>query len=167
MDQDRFDHLARGLAAGITRRGMVRNLTGVAIGGTLIAVGASEAGARKKKRGGGRRQRRQSQCTSCGDGCPGDPENNPTKSVTFTPAGADYCSVIVNLTGFAGCTEYTAEYWSAINTSGSRPQYYGTVTLGPTDLSGSSQSNLGTFAKGGAVDIRFTGAASNFQWVDC
>jgi hypothetical protein len=58
MDQERFDHLARDLAAGITRRGMVRNLTGAAIGAVLAAAGASEVGARKKKRGKGKRKGR-------------------------------------------------------------------------------------------------------------
>jgi hypothetical protein len=107
-------------------------------------------------------------CTSCGVDCPGDPENNPTKSVAFTPSGdPDYCVVTVNLAGFGGCTSHSAEYWSAINTSGFRAQNHGPVTLGPTDVSGSSQTALGTFVKGGAVDIRFFGAAPGFQWVDC
>jgi DNA-binding beta-propeller fold protein YncE len=48
MDQERFDQLARGLATGATRRGIVRNLTGAAIGAVLAAVWSSEAGARKK-----------------------------------------------------------------------------------------------------------------------
>lgn len=48
MDQERFDQLARGLASGITRRGIVRSLTGAAIGGIFAAIGASEAGAKKK-----------------------------------------------------------------------------------------------------------------------
>ncbi len=48
MDQEQFDHIARGLASGITRRGLVGNLTVAAIGGVLVAVGANEAEARKK-----------------------------------------------------------------------------------------------------------------------
>jgi hypothetical protein len=48
MDQERFDQLARGLAAGISRRGMVRKFTGTALGSILVAVGASEARAKKK-----------------------------------------------------------------------------------------------------------------------
>lgn len=241
MDQERFDDVARGLAPGISRRGIMRTLTGAAVGGMLAAVGASQAGARNKKKnrssgkrkGQGRSQaRKQSaaagkvavchydadaetwelitvsqrgwdnghakheqdyllngecctdvdcsgdeschdgacavQCTRCGDGCAGAAETNPTKTLSFTPAGSDYCSVIVNLTGFAGCTEYTAEYWSAANPAGYRPVYYGNVTLGPTDMSGSSQTNLGSFAKGGYLDIRFVGDAPDFQWpVDC
>lgn len=54
MEQARFDKLARGLAAGNSRREVVRTLAGAAIGGILAAVGASEAGARKKKRGKGK-----------------------------------------------------------------------------------------------------------------
>lgn len=50
MDQARFDHLARFLAAGDSRRGMVRTLGGTALGGLLAAVGVSEAGARKKNK---------------------------------------------------------------------------------------------------------------------
>jgi hypothetical protein len=108
------------------------------------------------------------QCTTCGDGCPGAAENNPTKTVTFVPIGnPDYCGVVVTLTGFAGCTEYAAEYWSALNEFGLRAQNRGPVTLGPTDLTGSSQTDMGTYVKGGAVDIRLAGAAANFQSVDC
>lgn len=238
MDRARFDQLARGLAADMSRRGMVRTLGGAAIGGILLMGGANEAGARKKKRG-GKPQGRLSQsaaankvavchydadtetwalitvsqngwnnghakhhekdyrltgecctdvdcagdksccdglctdggrchCTSCGDGCPGDPEHNPTETYSFTPTGDPYyCGVIVNLTGFAGCTSYTAEYWGAIDTNGSGAYDFGPVTLGPTDLSGSSQTNLGTFANGQAVDIRINGAASGWHQVIC
>jgi hypothetical protein len=56
MDQERFDRFARGLAAGLSRRGMMRNLAGAAIGGIVVAVGGSEAGARKRKRGRGKRK---------------------------------------------------------------------------------------------------------------
>lgn len=108
-------------------------------------------------------------CTACRDGCPGDPENNPAKTVDFTPSTEPFlCNVIVNLAGFAGCTSYTAEYWSAANPSGFRPKYYGNVTLGPTDTSGSSQTNLGAFFEGGYLDIRFPGGSQDFNWlVDC
>ena len=141
---------------------MLRNLTGAAIGGILVAVGASEAGARKKKRGGGKRKRRRSQCTSCGDGCPGDPESTPTKTYAFAPSGdPDYCVVAVHLAGFAGCTQFTAEYWAKAVGN------LGTVTLGPTDVSGSSQTTLGSYGKGGEVDIRINGAASSWQPVSC
>ncbi len=56
MDQERFDHLARSLVSGRSRRGLLQQLNGAAIGGILVAVGASEAGAKKKKRGGGKRK---------------------------------------------------------------------------------------------------------------
>jgi hypothetical protein len=319
MDQERFDHLARGLASDISRRGMVRQLTGAALGGVLVAVGGSAAGAKKKKHSHGKGNGNSTkpdkvavchydaeaqtwvaitvsqagwdnghskhkkdfqqadkngcclgsdcaglsdacnkgtcvvdekrvgacqaaptpgavcgasnlcvsrricqadgtcgggggvkpcavrecntvqcnpntgeceytptpgapcgtggtcddkgacaECTTCGDNCPGSAENNPAKTLAFAPSSdADFCLVIVDLTGFAGCTSYTAEYWSAINTSGSRAKNNGNVTLDPTDLSGFSRTTLGTYAKGGAVDIRFVGAASDYQWVDC
>jgi hypothetical protein len=168
MDQARFDHLARGLAASLTRRGLVRQLSGAACGGILVAMGLSDAAARKKKHGHGKHKRRQNQCTTCSDECAGAPEANPTKTLLFTPTGdPDFCGVAVKLTGFAGCASFTAEYWSAINTSGFRAQDRGSVTLGPTDLAGSSQTALGTYVKGGAVDIRLDGAAADYQWVDC
>jgi hypothetical protein len=169
MDQQLFDHLARGLASGITRRGLVGNLTGTAIGGVLVAIGASEAGARKRrKRRGGKRKRPRNQCTACSAECPGAPESNPGKTLTFTPTGDEaFCGVTVNLTGYAGCTEYTAEYWSALNFSGFRAQNRGNVTLGPTDLSGSSQSSLGTFVEGGFLDIRINGVATAWTPVEC
>ena len=163
MDQERFDHLARGLASGATRRGMVRNLTGVALGGVLVAVGSSEVGAkkRKKKRAGGKRKR-QTQCTTCSDTCTGAAENNPTKTLSFTPTGdLNYCTVIVNLAGFAGCTSFTAEYWSKAVGS------FGPVTVGPTDLSGASQTTLGSYAKGGELDIRINGVVTDWTPVSC
>ncbi len=54
MDHEQFDQLARGLAAGASRRGMVRRLSGAAIGGVLVAIGAGQAEGRKNKRGGGK-----------------------------------------------------------------------------------------------------------------
>jgi hypothetical protein len=161
MDQERFDHLARGLAAGATRRGMVRKLTGAALGGMLVAVGGGEVGA-KKKRGGGKRKRRQTQCTTCSDTCTGAAENTPTKTLSFTPTGdPNFCTVIVNLTGFAGCASFTAEYWAKALGN------IGPVTLGPTDLSGSSQTNLGSFAKSGELDIRINGVVTDWAEVSC
>ena len=138
MDQERFDHVARGLASGITRRGLVGNLTGAVIGGVLVAVGASEAGARKRKRkrGGNRRD-------------------------VANLAAWRY------LTGYTGCTSFAAEYWSALNPGGFRAQNRGNVTLGPTDLSGSSQTSLGTFVEGGYLDIRINGVATDWTPVEC
>ncbi len=73
----------------------------------------------------------------------------------------------MKLTGYAGCTEYTAEYWSALNPGGFRAQNRGNVTLGPTDLSGSSQTSLGTFVEGGYLDIRVNGVATDWTPVSC
>ena len=242
MDQERFDEVARGLASGISRRGMVRNLTGTAIGGILVAVGTSDAGARKKKRGSGKGKRRSQgrskaeradkvavchydadaetwelinvsksgwdnghskheqdyllegdcctdgdcpgdescrdgdctpQCTTCGDGCTGDPENNPTVSVSFAPTGdPNYCSPTVHLTGFAGCTTYTYQYWAAFSSDGAGAQDFGlTHPLTPTDLSGSSQTTVGSFFQGGGgrwVEFRINGGpVSGWQRVSC
>jgi hypothetical protein len=163
MDQERFDQLARGLTSGITRRGMVRNLMGAALGGVLVAEGVSEVGARKrKKKRGGKRKRRQTQCATCSDTCTGAAENNPTKTLSFTPTGdLNYCTVIVNLAGFAGCTSFTAEYWSKAVGN------FGNVILGPTDLSGSSQTTLGSYAKGGELDIRINGVVTDWTPVSC
>jgi hypothetical protein len=52
MDSEHFDGLVRGLAGGTSRRGLLRQLTGAALGGVLVAVGTSEAEAKKKKHGG-------------------------------------------------------------------------------------------------------------------
>ena len=43
MDQERFDRIARTLASGQSRRGVLKGLTGTAIGGLLAAVGIGEA----------------------------------------------------------------------------------------------------------------------------
>lgn len=168
MDWERFEAVARAVAPGVTRRRLIGALTGAAMGGALAAAGAGEAGARKKRRGGKRKRRPSSGCTTCSESCPGAAESNPVKTLAFTPTGADgFCGVAVKLTGFAGCTEYTAEYWSALNLSGFRAKNNGDVTLGPTDLSGSSQTDLGTFVEGGAIDIRIGGVATGYQYVEC
>jgi hypothetical protein len=53
MDQEQFDHLARGLASGITRRGMVCSLTGAALGGVLAVVGPVRLGPGRPGKGRG------------------------------------------------------------------------------------------------------------------
>ncbi len=62
----------------------------------------------------------------------------------------------MNLTGFAGCTSFTAEYWSKAVGN------FGNLTLVLTDLSGSSQTNLGSFAKSGELDIRINGVVTDW-----
>lgn len=106
MDQERFDQLARGLGSGITRRGMVRNLAGAALGGILVAVGAGETGAKKKKRGNGKRKKRAQApvCTpktcaelgrTCGtapdDGC-GNPLDCGPASVCGSDTATNCCA---------------------------------------------------------------------------
>lgn len=72
--------------------------------------------------------------------------------------------MFVNLSGYAGCTTYNAEYYR---------RYRGThifianVTLGPTDSSGSSSTSLGTYAKSGELAVRIDGVASDYTGVDC
>lgn len=331
MDQERFDHLTRRLVSGATRRGMVRQFTGAALGGILVAVGVSEAGAKKKKHGHGKGKGKTNDsstgqdkvavchydadaqtyvvinvsqsgwdnghakhkkdfqqaekngccldsecakltdtchvgtcvvneqrvgackavstpdqacesdnlclrhptcqangtcgssqvkpcpnrecntvkcnpqtgecegtptpgvacdggicsdegkcvttaCTTCGPTCPGDPENNPTVSVTFAPTGdPKFCSPIVHLTGFAGCTTYTYEYLASFNSDGSSPESFGANhPLTTTDPSGSSQTTVGSF-NNGSVDgfpryVEFkldNGRDSGWQRVSC
>ncbi|MCC7021935.1 MAG: hypothetical protein IT338_03865 [Thermomicrobiales bacterium] len=161
MDLERFDHLAHGLAAGITRRRLAGHLTGAAIGAILMGTGASEADARKK-RSHHKHKRPRNRCITCSATCPGAAESSPIKTLSFTPTSdPNYCAVIVNLTRFAGCTAYTADYW--VKAMGD----LGTVTLGPTDLNGSSQTNLGSFAQGGELDIRINGVATGWTAVSC
>lgn len=46
MDQERFDRITRTLATGQSRRGILKGLTGTAIGGLLASVGMAEASAK-------------------------------------------------------------------------------------------------------------------------
>jgi hypothetical protein len=46
MDQERFDRITRTLALGQSRRGLLKGLTGTAIGGLLASVGMAEARAK-------------------------------------------------------------------------------------------------------------------------
>jgi hypothetical protein len=54
MDAEQFDSVAKVLGQSNSRRGVVRTLTGAALGGILVAVGVGEAGAKKKHGAGGR-----------------------------------------------------------------------------------------------------------------
>jgi len=42
MDQERFDRITRTLASGQSRRGLLRGITGTALGGLLAAVGIAD-----------------------------------------------------------------------------------------------------------------------------
>jgi hypothetical protein len=128
MEQERFDQLARGLAAGFSRRGMVRNLAGAAVGGILLAAGTGAAGATTRQRSGrkdrnragvsaSRKKRRcKSPNTKCGKGkkapcctCQQDCSGNScvpkseTVRVRFVPFSGDsnFCTIWVDVTGFA------------------------------------------------------------------
>ena len=127
MDQEQFDQITRTLASGNSRRGLVRTLTGAALGGILVAVGVGEAGA--KKQGGGRRDVAAQQgkpvrcprgcrvgkgknatcCTSgefcCNNACRTD---NRSVSLSFRPAPEPegYCNAFVDVTGFCPNTTY-------------------------------------------------------------
>jgi len=46
MDQERFDRITRTLGSGQSRRGLLKGLTGTAIGGLLVSVGLAEASAK-------------------------------------------------------------------------------------------------------------------------
>jgi hypothetical protein len=73
MDQEQFDQITRTLASGNSRRGLVRTLTGAALGGILVAGGVSEAGAKKKnkkKQGGGRHDVTAQKGRQCKNGTP-------------------------------------------------------------------------------------------------
>jgi len=115
-------------------------------------------------------------CTTCGPNCPGAAENNPTVSVTFASTGSpEHCSPTVHLTGFAGCTTNTYEYLASFYSDGAFPESFGANhPLTPTDLSGSSQTTVGSF-NNGSVDgfpryVEFkldNGRDSGWQRVSC
>lgn len=67
MDQERFDQLTRTLASGVSRRRMMRGITGTALGGLLASVGIADAGAKPKTK-----EKTKEKCTApnttCGNG---------------------------------------------------------------------------------------------------
>lgn len=131
MEQERFDHLARDLAARRSRRGIARNLAGVAIGGILVAAGVSETGARMTKHGrvasqgqagaSARKKRckapktkcgkgKHAQCCSPGQRCVNDACVPDPRTVTLTwnpwtnPSAPDdhgFCYPTIDVTNFA------------------------------------------------------------------
>ena len=99
------------------------------------------------------------------DVCTGVPmSDNPAKWLTFAAAGGDYCSVIVNLTGYAGCATYPAEWYRRFR---GNPENMADVSLGPTASDGSLVQSVGSYAKGGELDVRIDGVASWWTAVDC
>lgn len=84
--------------------------------------------------------------TCCGGTC-GAVVNNPVISVSFSPTSSStFCSPIVSVTGFAGCTAYTAEFWSARSSDGTNnPQRAVDLPLTTTDVNGASQTTAGSF----------------------
>jgi hypothetical protein len=50
MDNERFDAIARTLASGVSRRGVLRTLSGVGAGGVLMAIGRENAAAKSCKK---------------------------------------------------------------------------------------------------------------------
>jgi hypothetical protein len=99
MEQERFDQLARGLAAGRSRRGMVRQLAGAALGGALAAVGVGAAAA-KPPRSRNRHGSHHPSAADATDHTPPHPGTPPTtdqaqrhKQKHPCPAGQTRCTV--------------------------------------------------------------------------
>jgi hypothetical protein len=69
MDQERFDRITRTLASGQSRRGLLKGLTGTAIGGLLATVGIAEASARGACREPGCSKGKNAVCSSYAGSC--------------------------------------------------------------------------------------------------
>lgn len=63
MDQDRFDDITKGFAAGADRRSVIKRIAGGVVG-SVLALGVSQVDARKKKR-------RRTKCAKEGAACSG------------------------------------------------------------------------------------------------
>src|SRR5215207_1428368 len=100
MAQERFDTITRTFASGMSRRGVLRTLSGVSAGGVLAVVGrGSVAGKGRPCKNGG---------FPCGKGknfeCLPD---NRTVTLTWIN-GCAYCSPKVSVTGFCPNQTYLA-----------------------------------------------------------
>src|SRR5215218_4951172 len=84
MDHERFDAIARTLASGASRRGVLRTLSGVGAAGILMAIGRENAAAKSCKkflRCGGKAHNKtccRYQVTAC------DPQTDTCQSCTAT-----------------------------------------------------------------------------------
>jgi hypothetical protein len=116
MELERFDRLARDLAASMSRRGLVRDLAGAAIGGILVAAGVSETGARTKKKNRCKSPKikcgkgKHAKCCACSQRCVNNaclPKSgmvtlvwNPWVNPT-APDDHGFCYPTIDVTGFA------------------------------------------------------------------
>ena len=85
MDHERFDAIARTLASGVSRRGVLRTLSGVGAGGVLTAIGRENAAAIKCKpflRCGSGKDRNKTCCTYQVTAC--HPQTDTCQSCTAT-----------------------------------------------------------------------------------
>jgi hypothetical protein len=85
MDHERFDAIARTLASGVSRRGVLRTLSGVGAGGVLTAIGRENAAADKCKpflRCGSGSDQNTTCCTYEVTAC--DPQTDTCQSCTAT-----------------------------------------------------------------------------------
>ncbi|MCC7021936.1 MAG: hypothetical protein IT338_03870 [Thermomicrobiales bacterium] len=120
MEHEQLDQLARGVAGGISRRGLVRALAGAAAGSVLVAAGAGAAGAARKRHNQGKRRckaprtrcgkGKHAQCCSSGQICDNGACVTDGRTVTLTwnpwvnpmaPDDHGFCYPTVSVTGFA------------------------------------------------------------------
>src|SRR4051794_36066402 len=190
MDANQFDHVAKAVGAGTSRRRLVAGLLGATLAGALGRATGSAKGTRQPHRAtapqggtpqgndtshgdahkpGGATCKNGTQCQS-GNCCEVSGRksgtcsaelHNPTKTYTFKATdNGNECSLILTLTGFAGCTTYGVDVRDRFNTINGG-------YLSPTDWSGSLQIDLtpimGPMLKvydgfQAEIDIRFDGS---------
>jgi hypothetical protein len=165
MDQEHFDTLTRALAAGLSRRSVLRTLSAVGAGGVLAAVGrgTAEAGKCKKANRCGKGKHRT--CCKNGETCdngtcvPDAPDN---RVVTLSFESFDqyhtHCWVTVHVTGFA-----EGSYTGSVGNS----QEF-TVQVGADGTGSWSSTSINTiWGVGGTVTATVDGKSSGEEPLTC
>ena len=106
----------------------------------------------------------------CGGTCAGQAATTPAISVTFASTGnPSYCAPTAHLSGFTGCTAYTAEYRLAMSNTGLNEATIMTTPLTRTDVAGASDTGLASYVKtnGYYFSVRIGGVSSSWQRIAC
>jgi hypothetical protein len=165
MDQERFDTLTRTLAAGMSRRRVLRTLSAVGAGGVLAAVGSGTvvAGTCPRRNRCGKPKHRTC-CRNgktCVDGaCVLDRPDNRAVSLSFDSFDQfhTHCYVTVHVTGFAE--------GSHTGSVGSSVEF--TIEVGADGTGSWSSTSINTiWGVGGTVGAKVDGVSSGQEELTC
>jgi hypothetical protein len=165
MDQERFDTLTRTLAAGMSRRRVLRTLSAVGAGGVLAVTGGGNVAEgkcpRRNRCGKGEHQKCCKHGKTCVDGkCVADSPDNRAVTLSFDSFDQfhTHCWITVHVTGFA-----EGSYTGSVGNSGEF-----TIQVGADGTGSWSSMTINTiWGVGGTVTATVDGKSSGEVPLTC